>query len=256
MLTKFASLMALVQRAPRSALEVTLPRVTEWAPDFSAGDRALMARVRPYTMTSIERVSALAAAVRYVVRARIPGDFAECGVWRGGSVMAMALTLLELGNVRDLYLFDTFEGMTTPGERDVTYAGVSATELLDSPTGRMRCDAEMEFVRKAVASTGYPMERVHFVAGPVEVTIPAKAPSQLALLRLDTDFHSSTVHELKHLYPRLVDNGVLIIDDYGAWRGAREAVDEYFEGQPILLNRIDWTGRLVIKPSMAQCRRE
>jgi hypothetical protein len=243
-----SSLLALVRRAPRSALELTLPRLTETAPDFTVADRALMARVRPYTMTSIERVTGLSHAVRYLVRARIPGAMVECGVWKGGSMMAVALTLLELGDVRDLYLFDTFEGMTPPTEQDITYAGVTAAELLASPTGRMRCDAAMDQVRGALASTGYPMDHVHLVRGPVEDTLPGHAPEQLALLRLDTDFYASTSHELAHLYPRLSAGGVLILDDYGSWRGAKQAVDEYFHDAAVLLHRLDWTGRLVMKP--------
>jgi O-methyltransferase len=246
-LNTLSSLLALLRRAPRSALEVALPRLTEAAPDFTVADRRLMARVRPYTMTSIERVTGLSQAVRYLVRAQIPGAIAECGVWKGGSVMAVALTLLEVGEVRDLYLFDTFEGMTPPTDRDITYAGVTAAELLASPTGRMRCDAAMEGVRQAVRSTGYPMDRVHLIAGRVEETLPGKAPDHLALLRLDTDFYASTSHELAHLYPRLSAGGVLILDDYGAWQGARQAVDEYFQDAAVLLHRLDWTGRLVVK---------
>jgi hypothetical protein len=88
------------------------------------------------------------------------------------------------------------------------------------------------------------------VRGKVEDTLPAQAPEQIALLRLDTDWYESTRHELEHLYPRLVSGGVLIIDDYGYWQGARQATDEYFAGRGIhlLLNRIDITGRIAIKP--------
>jgi O-methyltransferase len=246
--SSFASLIALLRRAPRSVLEVTLPRLTEAAPDFTDADRALMTRVRPFTMTSLERVTGLAQAVRYLVRAKVPGAMVECGVWKGGSMMTVALTLLELGEVRDLYLFDTFEGMTPPTAEDITYAGVPAGELLASPTGRMRCDAGMDQVRSALETTGYPMERVHLVPGRVEDTLPGKAPERLALCRLDTDFYTSTVHELAHLYPRLSSGGVLIIDDYGAWKGARQAVDEYFRDAAVLMHRLDWTGRLVMKP--------
>jgi len=89
---------------------------------------------------------------------------------------------------------------------------------------------------------------VEFVVGKVEDTIPARAPESIALLRLDTDWYESTRHELQHLYPRLAEGGVLIIDDYGHWQGARRAVDEYFRDRPILLNRIDYTGRIAIKP--------
>jgi hypothetical protein len=240
-------LIKLLRRAPRSAMEIVLPRLTEAAPDFTKANRELMARVRPYTLTSIERVVGLSDAVRYISRANIPGDIVECGVWKGGSMMVVALTLLELGDIRDLHLFDTFEGMAPPTERDITYAGVPAAELLESPTGRMRCDAAQDVVRQAIASTGYPMDRVHLAQGRVEDTLPQAAPDRLALLRLDTDFYTSTAHELQHLYPRLSAGGVMIIDDYGAWKGAREAVDEYFRDRPVLLQRIDWTGRLVMK---------
>ena len=68
-------------------------------------------------------------------------------------------------------------------------------------------------------------------------------------MRLDTDWYESTKHELTHLFPLLSSGGVIIIDDYGHWQGAKKAVDEYFEENniKILLNRIDYTGRVGIK---------
>ena len=112
------------------------------------------------------------------------------------------------------------------------------------------CIAGIEDVTENMRATGYPMERVHLVRGPVETTIPEHAPATIALLRLDTDWYSSTKHELEHLYPRLVARGVLIIDDYGHWEGARGAVDEYLATLPVkpLLSRIDYTGRCCVKP--------
>jgi hypothetical protein len=205
-----------------------------------------MNAVAPYTMTSAERVHALINAVRYLVANRIPGDFVECGVWKGGSIMAMALTLLELGRTdRGLFLFDTFNGMTTPGDEDVDYLGQNAREILDS----VRCVASQEEVETAVSSTGYDRSHVHFVKGPVEETIPGQAPESVALLRLDTDWYESTRHELEHLFPRLVPGGVIIVDDYGHWQGARRAVDEYVREHDIslLLHRIDYTGRIGVK---------
>ena len=110
--------------------------------------------------------------------------------------------------------------------------------------------AGFDEVRRNLASTGYPSDRLHFIRGRVEDTIPASAPESIALLRLDTDWYESTRHELTHLYPRLVRGGVLIIDDYGHWQGARQATDEYFSvlGSPVLLHRIDYTGRIAVKP--------
>ena len=228
----------------------------EFPPDVSSADRLILDRVAGYTMTSVERQIALIQAVRHLVHYRIEGAVVECGVWRGGSSMAIALTLAQEGDTsRDVYLFDTFEGMTPSQDVDKTVAGTPAQSLLDrdlNKAGWIWAVADIEEVRKNVSSTGYPQERVRYVKGPVEATIPAQAPSgPIALLRLDTDWYQSTKHELTHLFPLLRDGGVLIIDDYGHWEGAKKAVDEYFAdyGRPFYLHRIDYTGRLLVKQS-------
>jgi O-methyltransferase len=221
--------------------------------DFEEADVELYRRVGPYTMTTPPRIYALARAVEYVSERAIPGALVECGVWRGGSMMAVALTLLRLGVTdRDLYLFDTFSGMTAPTEEDVKHSGERAADLLaeESPDADVWAIASIDQVREAVLGVGYPPERIHFVQGPVEETLPANAPDEIALLRLDTDWYASTKHELVHLYPRLVSGGVLILDDYGYWQGARRAVDEYLaeHNVTLLLNRIDNTARIALKP--------
>jgi O-methyltransferase len=240
-----------VLRAPRQGVEQSDATSPE-----AALDRHIIDRVRPYTMTSDERLQALIDAVRYCVKRDIPGAFAECGVWRGGSVLAMLLTLQEEGvNDRDVYLFDTFEGMTAPTEHDVSALDPPALQTWQQSEGRPWAQFFDETifnedqVRKTLYDSGYPAERLHFVKGPVEDTLPQNAPDQLALLRLDTDWYESTKHELEHLYPALETGGVLIIDDYGHWEGARRAVDEYLETteQQLLLNRIDYTGRIAVK---------
>jgi hypothetical protein len=222
-------------------------------------NRAIVERAFPYTMTGELRLDATVQAVRYCVARGVPGALVECGVWRGGSVLAMLLTLQELGVTdRDVYLFDTFEGMTEPTEHDTTEDAPSALETWNEARARgERPWAEVfgqdvfdvDSVRATVLQSGYPEDRIHLVKGPVEDTLPDAAPAGIALLRLDTDWYESTRHELLHLYPRLGDGGVLIVDDYGHWRGARRAVDEYFasEAPPLLLNRIDYTGRIAIK---------
>ncbi len=210
----------------------------------------------PHSITSVPRLLAIIEAVRYCERRRIEGAFAECGVWRGGSVLAMILALQDLGAERDIWLYDTFEGMTQPTREDVSQFHRPALETWnDAETGPAWPEYfspavfNEEGVRKTLLATGYPEERLHFVRGPVEETLPADAPERLALLRLDTDWYESTRHELLHLYPRLADGGPLIIDDYGHWEGCRRAVDEHFEttAAPILLTRIDYTGRMAIK---------
>jgi predicted O-methyltransferase YrrM len=209
----------------------------------------------PYTMTSGERLLGLIRAVEYIARHDIPGSIVECGVWKGGSSMAAALALQAFeGAGRHLYLFDTFTGMTAPTEADVAFDGSHAEPVYmenRTPTGECSwCQAGLDEVKENMHSTGYPKDRIHFIPGPVESTLPEHAPETIALLRLDTDWYESTRHELEHLYPRLSPGGVLIIDDYGHWEGARKAVDEYIaaHGLQLLLTRMDYTGRLAVKP--------
>ena len=231
-----------VRRKPADDEDLSFP------PDFDQHARELFQRVRPYTMTSMERVLALRDSVRYISSNKIPGDICECGVWRGGSMMVVALTLVEMGDTsRDLYLFDTFSGPPEPAPQDGPTAGAELAAARKVPE---LTNLPMQEVRAKLAETGYPVERLHLVQGLVEDTIPDQAPERLALLRLDTDYYISTAHEMRHLYGRLSPGGILVIDDYGKFVGARAAVDEYFEssGQNVLLNRIDATGRLVIVP--------
>jgi O-methyltransferase len=210
---------------------------------------------REETMTSIERMYALYTATRYVADRRVPGDLVECGVWRGGSVMLMALTLLRYeGAERVLWLYDTFAGMTAPSPEDIQeMSGRSAREIL-AEREKTAADpfwglAARSLVEANLRRTGYPPDRIRFIEGDVLDTLPSATPDRIALLRLDSDWYASTRHELEHLYPRLATAGVLIVDDYGYWRGARKATDEYLaslSARP-LLHRIDYTGRMCVK---------
>ena len=238
----------------RAGLELrrTADRRTAALADLTPADRALVARVEPFTMTSHDRRASLLGAIDHVVRNAIAGDIVECGVWRGGSMMLAARALMARGDIsRDLWLYDTFEGMSEPGAEDRSAGGEAASaQLARTPRGEgVWCEAGLDDVQANLWSTGYPRERIHFVQGKVEDTIPASLPSRIALLRLDTDWYESTRHELIHLYPLLSRHGVLVIDDYGHWQGARQAVDEYFAAQaePVYLHRVDDTARLVVK---------
>lgn len=203
--------------------------------------------VKPYTMTSTERLLAACDAVRYVSRNDISGAVVECGVWAGGTTMAMARTLLALDDPRDLWLYDTFEGMSEPTADDKDRDGVDAASAManmDEPW----CFSPLDSVQRNIWSTGYPRDHLRFVKGKVEDTIPGEMPGKIAVLRLDTDWYESTAHELRHLLPLVVDRGVLLIDDYGHWQGARRAVDEWMAACefPVLLSRTDYTGRMAI----------
>ena len=231
-------------------------------PDMDEETAATWAAVQPYTLTSAERIAVLCDLVRYLERAQVPGAFVECGVWRGGSVLAMIRTLLSLGvRDRELYLYDTFSGMPSPDSVDVDHHGTSAAEqhawlARGVPVPKDFAYLPFDEVRALIAATGYPSDRVHFVKGLVEETIPAEAPEQVALLRLDTDYYKSTKHELEHLFPRLAPGGALIVDDYGHWAGSRLATDEHVRqlderGVHLFLQRVDYSCRLAIVPPVA-----
>lgn len=219
--------------------------------DFDPDVIAIWHSVKAHTMASPARISTLCDAVKYLEKNDIDGAIVECGVWRGGSMMAVAKTLLNLDSRnRELYLFYTFEGMSPATEVDIDPQGVSAKSIFDDPlSNSLPWQPEsLEGVKAAIKSTGYPLENCHFIKGKVEDTVPDHAPTEIALLRLDTDWYESTRHEMIHLFPHVVKGGVLIIDDYGYWEGARKAVDEYIaeNSTKVLLVRVDDTARMAV----------
>jgi hypothetical protein len=210
----------------------------------------------PCSTTSIDALYALWRAVGYVTRHDVPGDFVECGVFKGGSTMLAACAFHHFKDAaRKLYLYDTFEGMTAPTDRDRDFAGRTPEQHLKTWGAATMSDmtnGPIDEVRQNLAKTPLPADRFVLVKGKVEDTIPGTLPpGPISILRLDTDWYESTKHELVHLFPRLAPGGVLIVDDYGFWQGAREACDEYFDAHPtrILLTRIDRIGAVLgVKP--------
>lgn len=224
--------------------------------DIEEGFRQIWSKVSGYTMTSLERGYALYQAVRYIVEAGIDGDFVECGVWKGGSCMLIAFALIDAGCTdRKIYLYDTFDGMTEPGGNDfIAWNGKSVrdkwnSDRIGSTDNFTGWSVGLEAVKNNIRLTAYPEENIVYVKGPVEQTLQDTRPELISLLRLDTDWYESTKIELEYLYPLLSRYGALIIDDYGHFTGAKKAVDEYLRSLSlsILLNRIDYTGRIGIK---------
>jgi len=224
--------------------------------DFTENEITAIKRVSKFSMTSVERLVTLYRAVDYIETNEIEGDVVECGVWRGGSMILVANRLKEYNNQkRNLFLFDTYEGMTKPMDVDVSFDNQKADSLLQSVDKKMYegnniwCYASIEDVRANVFATNYNPAKIYLIKGKVEDTLPTDKISKIALLRLDTDWYESTKHELEHLYDKLVNGGILIVDDYGHWQGAKKAVDEFILNRKLklFLNRIDYTGRLIIK---------
>jgi len=217
--------------------------------------RAILDAVAGRTMAFELQQYTTWSAVRYLVQNHVEGAIVECGTWRGGQGMIAALTLIRAGDTsRHIYLFDTFEGMSAPTDEDICLEdGMHARQLLDAHSSGDRTHnawsvADQDDVWMGMASTRYPPERIHLVAGRVEDTLPSGAPPQIALLRLDTDWYESTRHELEHLWDRVVPNGIVIIDDYDYWSGSRRAVDDFFDARgcwPMLFR--PGSGRALVK---------
>jgi O-methyltransferase len=215
--------------------------------DLDPAIRQIYKQVEGVALGNPEGIFVLCEALAYLKKARVPGSFVECGVYRGGGSMAAALMMRHLNDTRDMHLYDTFEGMPPATAKDMAISTGKKVYHLKA-TGETWTKAEEAEVRANMATTGYDMARVAFHRGKVEESLPQKAPGQISLLRLDTDWYESTKHELIHLWPRLVKGGVLIIDDYGHFTGVRDAVDEYFGDNPLFLARVDYKERIAIKP--------
>jgi|AntAceMinimDraft_1070359.scaffolds.fasta_scaffold20434_3 hypothetical protein len=215
-----------------------------------------MQRCSNFTMTGPEKLWACISAAEYVVKNEIPGAIVECGVWKGGSTMAMVESLVRLGDFsREVFLYDTFEGMTPPSQLDLDPRGIDARTLLESSpknsANHLWAISELDEVRTNVESTGYPADLMRFIQGDVNSTLEnsKNLPDQIAVLRLDTDWYESTKKELEVLFPRLSRLGVCIVDDYGHWSGSRKAVDEYLlaHGLQPLMVATDYSGRVFVR---------
>ena len=243
-----------IRKQPTGIAAPSADELRKKAPDLAEWEISVISEAFPFTMTGLPRLSVLIEAVQYIKQFGIEGDIVECGVWRGGSMLAVIRTLQRLETIRSLWLYDTFAGMSAPSDADVCYYGAVADHVFKKVAAADRdssdwCRAGRDEVEEILENTGYPGERIHYVEGKVEDTIPEIMPDQIAILRLDTDWYESTRHELEHLYERVAIGGIVIIDDYGYWKGARKAVDEFLESIPdrVFMSRIDSSARVFVK---------
>lgn len=196
-------------------------------------------RSHKLSMLGWERLYSAYQAVRHICNHHIAGDIVECGVWRGGCSWLMADALAACGDAtREQYLYDTFAGMSLPDGNDISFHGQDATATFQKHQQESHngwCYASLEDVKNTMTLSQLSNERIHFIKGKVEETLPKVVPEKIALLRLDTDLYASTYHEMIHLFPILVQGGVLIIDDYWWWQGSKKAVDQYLKEKKIAL---------------------
>lgn len=219
-------------------------------------DSDIIAFVKPYTCVSIERLQNVLFLIERVVEENIPGDFAEVGVWKGGVIMAMALKCKQLGINKTIHVYDTFTGMTPPSLIDIDFAGNKASDILND----VKCDVSFEEVQQNIRFVDYPNIVYHI--GDITKTDITKLPT-FSILRLDTDWYESTKFELTYMEPNVSPYGFIIVDDYGHWKGSKQAVDEF---RPYNVQYIDYTGiwwkrdfgrnileNLVSQSEMAKC---
>lgn len=221
--------------------------------EYEEEDNLIWETIKSETMASFSNFWFLLKSIDYLVENNIRGSVVECGVWRGGSSMAVALRLVQKGSLeRDIYLFDTFNGMVLPSSQDIdTQTGLSASDLLNNAPANswILAKAALSVVQENIYRTHYPETKIHYIVGDVLETLPTTNIESIALLRLDTDWYESTLAELKYLLPRLVKGGICIIDDYGHWDGCKKAVQEYFSTSDFkpLLFHVDYTCRAFIR---------
>ena len=206
---------------------------------------------------SKERFLSLFQSINYIYNNNIDGDLVECGVFRGGSAMMMAISSLRFSNngqnLKKIWLYDTFEGMANPSKFDRNISDQEAIkELKKNKRKENKKDiwaySNLDYVKKNIQKTGYESRDLVYIKGLVEQTLADNTPEKISLLRLDTDFYESTKSELEYLYPKLEVGGVLLIDDYGHWKGCKKAVDDYFKNKKnIFFQQIDYSGIIGVK---------
>ena len=202
-----------------------------------------------YSMTNRRRMWALINAINHVSNQNILGDFVECGVWKGGNLILFNMMNNKKNLDRNIYGYDTFEGMSRPTDHDTKFKGIQAINkykaTIKSDTGW--CKSTLDEVEENI-SKEFPNNNTKLIKGKVEDTllIENNIPQKISILRLDTDFYESTKVELEVLFPRLEKGGILILDDYGHWMGSKKAVDEYFKTKPFLIY-VDHACRFLIK---------
>lgn len=204
-------------------------------------------RVKPFTKSTTQRLTSMADALSIIEQENIPGDVVECGVWRGGNIMLARI----MAPNRTCWAYDTFDGMTEPDHKlDVKPDGWRAIDRwkAKADNGHKWNAVSLQEVQDHFISIGLDFQNIHFVEGPVELSLDIVSPMRISILRLDVDWYLPTKVAMKKLYPRLSGGGFLIVDDYGHWMGCRKAVDDYFGHFVPPFHDADYSCRVFRKP--------
>ena len=222
--------------------------------EFDEEDRSIFEYVmsNKLTMVGFERLVSTLLACKYVCTRGVDGHFVECGVWRGGNSIIAADVFSRLMPSKQVYLFDTFAGMTEPTDIDRRISSEKPARQIflahQRETHNEWCYSSLEDVVANFDRRGL-THKAKFIKGDVLETLEHEQnlPEKISVLKLDTDWYESTKRELEVLWSRLQEGGILIIDDYGYWKGVKSAVDEFFGADRPYLHCVDDTSRVAIK---------
>ncbi len=222
--------------------------------EMSQKELEIVKKISDLSMTTPANHWAIIQSIKHISLNKIPGDLVECGIFQGGNIILFKILADEMGLKKKIYGYDTFDGMPEPGEKDFDLKDISAHKHFKEykDMNIKWCYSNLEEVRSNICSfdENY-LKDILLIKGKVEESLnnEKNLPEKISLLRLDTDFYESTKIELEKLYPKLVSGGILIIDDYGHWKGSKKAVDEYFNlsKEFFWFHRIDYASRLLIK---------
>ena len=212
--------------------------------EFTEDEWNMLNVCKPYTMTSGERLLHTFRTIKELDKEKIEGAIVECGVYKGGQIISA-----WLGNTkskRQFWLYDTFEGMTSPTEDDYRINADGSYGFAHQSTKAKNgydqwCRAELNEVVENI-NPFIPQNQTKYVVGDVCKTLdnPGNVPTNIALLRLDTDWYESTYKELQVLWPKLSIGGICVIDDYNSWQGSKKAFHDVF-GDTMKIHTIDQT---------------
>jgi len=191
------------------------------------------------TMIGLRRLDNLQSCITDLLQRKVPGDFIETGVWRGGASIFMRAMLRVYGDTtRTVWVADSFQGLPPPDPE--RYPADRGNRLWTV----VQLAIPLDEVKANFAKYNLLDDQVRFLVGWFRDTLPRIAADRFALLRLDGDLYESTIDALRHLYPKLSIGGYVIIDDYGAVSACKAAVEDFRSEHNITdkLEPIDWTG--------------
>lgn len=175
----------------------------------------------PFTMIGPDKFTGI-LRLCYEMRS-IPGDIVECGTWKGGM---LAGVMKIMGKDRTYWAYDSFEGLP-PAKAIDGEAAIAYQKNVSSPFYRENCSAERKWVEGLFQDVP---TLLRVVPGwfSETMTVQENLPNSIAIVHLDGDWYESTMTSLTALYPLVVPNGLIILDDYSYWIGVKRAVHTYF----------------------------